>query len=52
MAGQYHSKLPMKANDSLPSVGDPVMYQANPDANTRSWKDATVTQVLNKDKEM
>ena len=48
MAGQFNSKLPVKANASPPPVVDPVVYQKNSDANTRSWKDVTVTQVSDK----
>ena len=35
IAGQFNSKLPVKANISLPAVGGPVMYQANSDANNK-----------------
>ena len=48
MAGHFNSKLSVEANASAPSVGDPVMYQINQDANTRSWQDATITQVSDK----
>ena len=31
MTGQFNSKLPVKANGFLPSVGDPILYQMNTD---------------------
>ena len=50
MVRKFNNKLLVKAIASWPSVGDPVMYQVNPDAKTRSWKDATATKVSDKTK--